>query len=81
MPHIEQHIDPTDLIISITKKSNTELGCKLRQVYEDIFDKDELNFLIAAVNEIREIIATATPETTVEEVINTWANQRLEELD
>lgn len=81
MPHIEPHIDPTDLIIDLTKRSNTELGRKLAQVYQDVFNEDELDFLIAAIGEIQEIFAISPPETTIAQVIDIWVNQRLKELD
>jgi hypothetical protein len=81
MPHIQPHIDPTDLIIDLTKRSNTELGRKLAQVYQDVFNEDELDFLIAAIGEIQEIFPTVPPETTIAQVIDIWANRRLKELD
>ena len=80
MPQMQPNIDPTDLICTVAQ-TNTELGRKLAQVYQDVFNEDELTFLIAAVTEIRDIFSSLPPETTVAQVIDIWANQRLTELD
>lgn len=73
-----ERLEPTDLITKMMlRQSGSNLTVKLNTIFSDIYSGDELDFLVAAIDGVKEIAKTAPEGTKLTDLIGLWADKQL----